>query len=208
MIKTDVTNKYINEIKQLTPNDLITNNLFLVVKIAGEMQMGYSNLDDLIQVGNEGLVKAANSFDVSKGHKFSTYAYTIIRRAIISFKYDNSGTIRVPSSYQQATFFEDKYYTDSVKYDHSEGGLVEIEIPSYDEAHQAFQDDEDAYNLTLINEVINTLKPRPQEIIRRVMNGETLKVCATNMGIDYEACRKAYKTNIKKIQDKLGVNSL
>ncbi len=39
--------------------------------------------DDLIGYGMEGLIKAANRYDSSRGFKFSTYAETIIRYAIL-----------------------------------------------------------------------------------------------------------------------------
>lgn len=63
-------------------NIIANSNLKLVVKIAHEYKgMGVS-LEDLICVGNVGLVEAIDKFDGSKGAKFSTYASYWIKHNI------------------------------------------------------------------------------------------------------------------------------
>jgi RNA polymerase primary sigma factor len=76
---------------------LITANLRLVVSIARKYA-GYGlTLDDLIQAGNMGLLRAAAGFDWRKGFRFSTYAETWIRSAITHALSHDARTIRVPS---------------------------------------------------------------------------------------------------------------
>lgn len=52
--------------------------------------------EDLLQVGRMALIKAINSFDPSKGTKFSSFAVVIIKREIKVFIYNNSTVLKIP----------------------------------------------------------------------------------------------------------------
>lgn len=76
---------------------LVNHNLRLVVKIAKCYKTQHFTIEDLVQEGNLGLLKAAERYDYTKGYKFSTYATWWIKEAILSAIYNREKMIRFPA---------------------------------------------------------------------------------------------------------------
>ena len=84
---------------------LVTANLRLVVKIAGEYNQTRLNILDLIQEGNFGLMRAIQKFNPYKGVKVSTYAAWWIKAYIIKYIMDNKSQVRMGTTAAQRKLF-------------------------------------------------------------------------------------------------------
>ena len=75
---------------------IVESNYRLVVHIAKEYQHYGLSLQDVIQEGNMGLLKAVENFDVSKNYLFSSYAFQVIKSFIMRALTNQTKMIRIP----------------------------------------------------------------------------------------------------------------
>ncbi|WP_406096667.1 SigB/SigF/SigG family RNA polymerase sigma factor [Kitasatospora purpeofusca] len=80
---------------------IIELNMPLVRFIAGRFRHRPEDMDDILQVGTVGLIKAVDGYDPGRGVEFVTYAIPTIAGEIKRFFRDTSWPVRVPRRMQE-----------------------------------------------------------------------------------------------------------
>lgn len=88
-------------------NRVVEANVRLCVKIADKMTGRGMDIDDMVQVGCIGLMRAVDLYQPDMGYRFSTYASAHIFSAIQRDIENNGRTVRIPA----------KWYENRMRYD-------------------------------------------------------------------------------------------
>lgn len=122
---------------------LVTANLRFVVSVAKQYEQQGLPLVDLINEGNIGLIRAAETFDETRGFKFISYAIWWIRQRIMQAIADYGSMVRVPQN-QQGFITKIKHATSDFQQKNQRNPTVEelseltaLEIDKVEKALQA-----------------------------------------------------------------------
>ena len=97
--------KYKKTQDKKTRDQIVETNFNLVKKIAhGLARRSTDPVDDLIQIGSIGLIKAIDYFNPEAGAKFTTYATHLITGEIRHYLRDKTSMIRAPRELQELSF--------------------------------------------------------------------------------------------------------
>lgn len=92
-------NEYAQSLKSLylkNRNELVENNMRLVMHIAKRYANKGVDIEELIQEGSIGLIRAAEKYNLNKGYRFTTYAYWWIQQTMKNSLNQKRSVIRVP----------------------------------------------------------------------------------------------------------------
>ncbi|MGW7488243.1 SigB/SigF/SigG family RNA polymerase sigma factor [Streptomyces sp. NPDC054786] len=86
---------------QYTRNTLIEMNLSLVRYVARRFRSRGQEMEDVVQVGTIGLIKAIDRFDIARENEFTTFSIPYITGEIKRFFRDTTWSVHVPRRLQE-----------------------------------------------------------------------------------------------------------
>ena len=171
---------------------LIEHNLRLVVFLAKKYENTGVDLEDLVSIGNIGLIKGINTFTSSKNIKLATYASRCIDNEILMYLRKNK-KVKCEVSIDQALSLD------------GDGNELHLEDVIGTDKDLISKDIEDRDDKALMIKEILSLKPRDREImvLRYELLGNdeyTQKEVADKLGISQSYISRIEKKVIKKLK--------
>jgi len=177
-------------------NVFIERNLRLVVYIAKKFENTGIGIEDLISIGTIGLIKAINTFRISKNIKLATYASRCIENEILMF-------IRKTGNSRNEVSIDDPLSTD---WDGNELLLSDILGSDEDSVSAELEWDEDQKT---VRDALSKLPERDRMIIemRYGIGGRkelTQKEVADTLGISQSYISRLEKRIISELRNEIG----
>lgn len=175
--------------------ELIVHNLRLVVYIAKKFENTGIQIEDLISIGTLGLIKAVNTFRISKNIKLATYASRCIENEILMYLRKTT-TIKTEVSYYEPL---------NVDWDGNELLLSDVLGSEPDEIYRDIEADDERSRLY---KAINSLDERERTIMTMrfgIGGGReyTQKEVADALGISQSYISGLEKRIIEKIKKEI-----
>lgn len=188
-------------------DDLICSQLQWVVKLANRYVGRGSDVEDLIQAGNLGLLRAARTYSARKS-RFSTYCTMMVLHAIHTEIHYRSRTVRVPSYIQSKGGNED---TDAVTKKLVSSGVHTM----CDAAKDSLASKEDPFRDVALSDLkerveihLRRLHPIDRDIFQGRMNGEKLRTIGKRHGLTRERIRQRFNETCVVLREKVGLAGL
>ena len=175
---------------------LIERNLRLVAHIVKKYQIPNKDIDELISIGTVGLIKAIDSFDVSKGTRLATYASRCIENEILMLFRNNK-------KQKSETFLQDPIGVDK------EGNEISlIDVLSSEKDSVIDKVEMKLQIKALYNKMNSALTEREGEILKikkKKKNGKckTQREIAGMLGISRSYVSRIEKKALKKLKKEL-----
>ena len=187
--------------------EFINNNIGLVINIVinNFMNVDYDK-EELVATGCEALVKAADTYDISKGNEFSTYARSCIYNEIMTF-------LRKLKNDSSVLSFDD------VAYLSNDGNDLKLEdvVPSKVDIERDYVEKEHSkLELKLLKQSMECLSERNREILMLYFgfyNNKryTCEEIGRMMNMGKAGVSIAIKRSLRKLNDRikwLGINQV
>ncbi len=175
---------------------LIERNLRLVVYIARKYENTGIDIEDLVSIGTIGLIKAVNTFDVSKNIKLATYASRCIENEILMY-------LRKNNKKKSEVSFDEPL---NVDWDGNELKLSDVLGTDMDLIYKYIEEEVDRELLAEAMEIL-TERERKIMVLRFGLNEEnkelTQKEVAEILGISQSYISRLEKKIIKKLQKRV-----
>lgn len=175
---------------------LIERNLRLVAHIVKKYQIPNKDIDELISIGTVGLIKAIDSFDVSKGTRLATYASRCIENEILMLFRNNK-------KQKSETFLHDPIGVDK------EGNEISlIDVLSSDKDSVIDKVEMKLQIKALYSKINSALTEREGEILKMrygLQDGKckTQREIAAMLGISRSYVSRIEKKALKKLKKEL-----
>ena len=175
---------------------LIERNLRLVAHIVKKYQIPNKDIDELISIGTVGLIKAIDSFDVTKGTRLATYASRCIENEILMLFRNNK-------KQKSETFLQDPIGVDK------EGNEISlIDVLSSEKDSVIDKVEMKLQIKALYNKINSALTEREGEILKMrygLKDGKckTQREIAGMLGISRSYVSRIEKKALKKLKKEL-----
>ena len=172
---------------------LIERNLRLVVYIARKFENTGIDIEDLVSIGTIGLIKAVNTFDVSKNIKLATYASRCIENEILMY-------LRRNNKKRSEVSFDEPL---NIDWDGNELKLSDVLGTEGDLIYKYIEEEVDK---ELLAEAMDRLTEREKNILilrfglKTKGDTKTQKEVADMLGISQSYISRLEKRIIKKLQ--------
>lgn len=95
--EADLAVRAVNGDKEAS-EELVVKNLRFVISVAKQYATDKISLEDLVNEGNIGLIKAVEKYDPTKGYKFISFAVWWVRKLIMEYVSNYGKTVRIPAN--------------------------------------------------------------------------------------------------------------